>query len=112
MLAAYNIYVASKAKLPSYSGHGGVLPDGALRSRSRLPEIFWSLWLSAFYYNTFDQRICHVYWRDFIKGAVADCRPLLDYLQKLPSGNFSFEDLVRLDRRWRSKKRFWQCWRT
>ena len=61
--------------------------------------------------NTFDQRICYVYWRDFIKGAVADCRPLLDYLRALPSGGFSYGDLVRLEKRWTSAKRFWQRWR-
>jgi hypothetical protein len=60
---------------------------------------------------TFDERICYVYWRDFIKGAVADCRPLLDYLRTLPSGGFSYGDLVRLEKRWASAKRFWQRWR-
>jgi hypothetical protein len=61
--------------------------------------------------NTFDERICYVYWCDFIKGAATDCRPLLEYLRKLPSGNFSYDDLVRLDKRWATAKRFWQRWR-
>jgi hypothetical protein len=61
--------------------------------------------------NTFDERICYVYWCEFIKGAVADCRPLLEYLRKLPSGSFSYGDLVRLDKRWTTAKRFWQRWR-
>jgi hypothetical protein len=63
------------------------------------------------HHNTFDERICYAYWRDFIKGSVTDCRPLLDYLRILPSGGFSYGDLVRLENRWTSAKRFWQRWR-
>jgi hypothetical protein len=63
-------------------------------------------------HNTFDQRICFVYWCDFIKEAVADCRPLLDYLRARKSGGHTYEDLVRLEKRWTSAKRFWQLGET
>jgi Domain of unknown function (DUF4760) len=110
ILSAYNVYVQSKAKISSY-------PDikefcqtehyDHVRAYLNILELM----AVGVHNNTFDERICYVYWCDFIKGAATDCRPLLEYLRKLPSGNFSYDDLVRLDKRWATAKRFWQRWR-
>src|SRR6266436_511179 len=83
---------------------------GCSVTRGRLSRLQPWETLVGVHNNTFDERICYVYWCDFIKGAVADCRPLLDYLRRLPSGGFSYGDLVRLEKRWTSAKRFWQRW--
>ena len=110
MLVAYNTYVASKAKIP-------LAPD--MPEFCRTPDYdhvraylnILELMAVGVHNKTFDERICYGFWGDFVEGAVRDCRPLLDYLRTLPSGGFSYEDLVRLDKRWTSAKRFWQRWR-
>jgi hypothetical protein len=110
MLTAYNLYHEGKNQITSY-------PDIKEFCRTehydhvRAYLNILELMAVGVHYNTFDQRICYVYWCDFIKGAGADCRPLLDYLSGLPSGGIGFQDLIRLERRWSSPKRFWQCWR-
>src|ERR1700692_4169856 len=76
MLAAYNIYVESKTKISTY-------PDIQEFCRTehydhvRANRNILELMAVGVHNNTFDERICYVYWCDFIKGAVADCRPLL-----------------------------------
>jgi hypothetical protein len=111
MLIAYNIFVESKAKMNTYS-------DMSEFSRTehydhvRAYLNILELMAVGVHNKTFDQRICFVYWCDFIKGAVKDCRPLLEHLRALPSGSFSYGDLVRLEKRWSSAKRFWQRWRS
>ncbi len=110
MLAAYNTYVDSKSKIPSYSDMKEFCKTehyDHVRAYLNILELM----SVGVHHNTFDQRICYVYWCDFVKGAVTDCRPLLEYLRKLPSGSFSFGDLLRLEKRWTSGKRFWQRWR-
>jgi hypothetical protein len=110
MLVAYNSYVASRTKIPSYSDMREFCQTehyDHVRAYLNILELMAFGVLN----NTFDERICYVYWCDFIKGAVADCRPLLDYLRRLPSGSFSYGELVRLEKRWTSAKRFWQRWR-
>jgi Domain of unknown function (DUF4760) len=110
MLAAYNIYVESKTKIPSYSDMKEFCRTkdyDHVRAYLNILELM----AVGVHNNTFDERICYVYWRDFVRGAVADCRPLLDYLRALPSGGYSYGDLVRLEKRWTSAKRFWQRWR-
>jgi hypothetical protein len=110
MLAAYNIYVENKTKIPLYSDmRDFCLTEHYDHVRAYLNVL--ELMAVGVHNNTFDERICYVYWRDFIRGAVSDCRPLLDYLRTLPSGGFSYGDLVRLEKRWTSAKRFWQRWR-
>jgi hypothetical protein len=110
MLTAYNTYVGSKAKIASY-------PDIKEFCRSehydhvRAYLNILELMAVGVHNKTFDERICYVYWCDFIRGAVADCRPVLAHLRSLPSGGFSYEDLVRLEKRWTAAKRFWQRWR-
>jgi Domain of unknown function (DUF4760) len=110
MLLAYNTYVGSKAKIPTYSDIREFCRTehyDHVRAYLNILELM----AVGVNYNTFDQRICYVYWCDFVKSSVEDCRPLLDHLRKLPSGNFSYGDLVRLEKRWTSPKRFWQRWR-
>jgi hypothetical protein len=110
MLVAYNIYVENKTKIPLYADMREFCRTehyDHVRAYLNILELM----AVGVHNNTFDERICYVYWRDFIKGAVADCRPLLDYLRTIPSGGFSYGDLVRLEKRWSSAKRFWQCWR-
>jgi hypothetical protein len=111
MLAAYNIYVQSKAKMNTCSDMTEFCRTehyDHVRAYLNILELM----AVGVHHKTFDQRICFVYWCDFIKGAVKDCRPLLDHLRKLPSGSLSYRDLVRLEKRWSSAKRFWQRWRS
>jgi hypothetical protein len=110
MLAAYNLYVGSKAKIPLHSDIREFCHTehyDHVRAYLNILELM----AVGVQYNTFDQRICYVYWCDFVRGAVTDCRPLLNYLRALPSGGFSYGDLVQLGNRWSSPKRFWQHWR-
>jgi hypothetical protein len=110
MLAAYNIYVESKAHIKAYTDMQEFCRTKEydhIRAYLNILELM----AVGVHNNTFDERICYVYWGDFIKGAVADCRPILNYLRTLPSGVFSYGDLLRLERRWTSAKRFWQRWR-
>ena len=110
MLMAYNTYVVSKAKIPLASDMKEFCRTedyDHVRAYLNILELM----AVGVHNKTFDERICYAYWSDFIKGAVRDCRPLLDYLRKLPSGGFSYGDVVRLDQRWTSAKRFWQRWR-
>jgi hypothetical protein len=110
MLTAYNLYVESKRKISSYSDMKEFCRTehyDHVRAYLNILELL----AVGVHNNTFDQRICYVYWCDFIKGAVADCRPLLDYLRGLPSGGVSYGDLIRLGTRWTSAERFWQRWR-
>ena len=110
MLAAYNTYVTSKAEMNAYSDMKAFCQTehyDHVRAYLNILELM----AVGVHNNTFDQRICYAYWCDFIKGAVRDCRPLLEYLRTLPSGNVSYGDLVRLEKRWTSAKRFWQRWR-
>ena len=110
MLKAYDLYVESKAKMPSYSS---MKEFCRTEDYDHIVEYLNILELMAVgvRHNTFDQRICFVYWSDFIKEAVNDCRPLLDYLRARKSGGHTYEDLIRLEKRWTSAKRFWQLWR-
>jgi hypothetical protein len=110
MLAAYNIYVASKAKIslsPDMKEFFQTADYDHVRTYLNILELM----AVGVHNNTFDERICYVYWHDFVRGAVSYCRPLLDYLRTLPSGGFSYGDLVRLEKRWTSAKRFWRRWR-
>lgn len=110
MLAAYNIYVASKAQIAQYSDLKAFC---ATKEYDHVRAYLNVLELMAVgvHNNTFDERIWYAYWGDFIRGAVHDCQPLLDHLRSLPSGNFSYGDIVRLERRWSAARRFWQRWR-
>jgi hypothetical protein len=110
MLKAYDLYVESKAKMPSSSSMKEFYRTEDCDHVLDYLNIL-ELMAVGVHHNTFDQRICFVYWCDFIKEAVADCRPLLDYLRARKSGGHAYEDLVRLEKRWTSAKRFWQLWR-
>jgi Domain of unknown function (DUF4760) len=103
MLAAYNIYVESKARMADYSDiREFCRTEHYDHVRAYLNVL--ELMAVGVHNNTFDEGICYSYWCDFIKGSVADCRPLLEYLRTLPKGAFSYGDLVRLEHRWASKK--------
>jgi hypothetical protein len=111
MLAAYNTYVASKVQIASYADMREFCKTehyDHVRAYLNILELM----AVGVHNNAFDERICYGFWQDFIKGSVADCRPLLDYLRTLPSGGFSYGDLIRLEKRWTSAKRFWQRWRS
>jgi hypothetical protein len=110
MLVAYNTYVESKAKIAGYTDirdFCGTNHYDHVRAYLNVLELM----AVGVHSRTFDQRICYSYWCDFIKGAVKECRPLLDHLRKLPTGTFSYGDLVSLEKRWSKPKRFWQRWR-
>jgi hypothetical protein len=110
MLTAYNLYFEGKNQIPFYSDMKdfcGTEYYDHVRAYLNILELM----AVGVHYNTFDQRICYVYWCDFIKGAGTDCRPLLDYLSGHPSGGIGFKDLIRLEKRWSSRKRIWQYWR-
>jgi hypothetical protein len=110
MLAAYNTYVKSKAKIPDYANIEDFCEtEDYDHVRAYLNVL--ELMAVGVHNNTFDQRICYNYWCDFIAAAMTDCRPLLDHLRKLPKGTFSYGDLVRLAQRWSSSKRFWHRWK-
>jgi hypothetical protein len=111
MLAAYNIYVTSKAQIAQFPDVKQFCQSGHydhVRSYLNILELM----AVGIHNNTFDERICYIYWSDFIEGAVKDCRSVLDHLRSLPSGGYSYDDLVRLEKRWTSSKRFWQRWRS
>ena len=98
MLKAYDLYVESKAKMPSSSSMKEFYRTEDCDHVLDYLNIL-ELMAVGIHHNTFDQRICFVYWCDFIKESVADCRA------------HSYEDLVRLEKRWTSAKRLWQLWR-
>jgi len=110
MLTAYDSYVASKAQIAQ---HPDIKQFCVTKDYEHVRAYLNILELMAVgvHNNAFDQRICYVYWNDFIKGTVRDCRPLLDHLRSLPSGGFSYGDIVRLEKRWSAARRFWQRWR-
>jgi hypothetical protein len=110
MLTAYNTYVKSKAKIVLYPNIKEFC-DTEDYDHVRAYLNVLELMAVGVHNNTFDQRICYNYWCDFIAGAVMDCQPVLDHLRKLPKGTFSYNDLIRLAKRWSSAKRFWQRWR-
>jgi hypothetical protein len=92
MLTAYNTYVTSKAAMNSYSDMREFCQTehyDHVRAYLNILELM----AVGVHHKTFDQRICYAYWCDFIRDAVTDCQPLLEYLRKLPSGGFSYGDL-------------------
>lgn len=110
MLTAYNNYVDSKSKIASYSDIKQFCQSehyDHVRAYLNILELM----AVGVHNKTFDERICYVYWCDFIRGTVADCRPMLEHLRSLPPGGFSYGDLIRLEKRWTSARRFWQRWR-
>jgi hypothetical protein len=110
MLVAYNLYVAGKAQISSYSDMKVFYQTEHYEPVRAYLNIL-ELMAVGVHYNTFDQRICYIYWGDFIKRTVTDCRPLLVYISGLPTGSLSFRDLIKLEKRWSSAHRFWQPWR-
>jgi len=110
MLKAYDLYVEGTIEMSSYSD------IGEFRRTEHYDHVraylnILELMAVAVHNKTFDERLCYAYWSDFIEGVGTDCRRLLDHPRSLPSGGFTYGDLVRLEKRWTSPRRFWQRWR-
>lgn len=110
ILVAYNLYFVGKGQI---SLHSDIREFCRTEHYDHVRAYLNILELMAVgvHYKTFDQRICYVYWCDFVKGVGSDCRPLLDHLSGHASGGISYRDLIRLEKRWGSVGRFWQRWR-
>jgi hypothetical protein len=66
----------------------------------------------AVHTRIFDQRICYSFWADILTKAHRDTEKLIAYRREEAGGAGSYEDLLRLHRRWSGRRWIWQRWRS
>ena len=59
----------------------------------------------------FDEGVCYHYWSSALERACADTDKLLTYIRRRPEDEYTYKQMLRLNKRWSSKRRFWQRWR-
>jgi hypothetical protein len=60
--------------------------------------------------NTFDERICYVYWKGFVLDVMADTAKLIDHIRQKHNADLYFRSFRRLHYRWMSNPELARRW--
>ncbi len=53
--------------------------------------------------NIFDEKVCYDYWGDTLTQTVVKADPVIAHVRKQPFGMFTYQDVMKLDLKWREK---------
>ena len=110
MLAAFSGYTAALKKLKeatSIEDFSHTPEYDSIRAYLDVNELI-SIGINR---KVFDERVCYGFWRTILTTACRDAAKVIDHARNQPSGERTYDQLLRVNDRWTGRPLIWQRWR-
>jgi hypothetical protein len=111
MIAAFRCFDDGVKEFRSFLSMEAFMESQHSRSIQRYLNIH-ELMAVGMHTKIFDQRVCYTFWSDILAAHHNDTGRLIAHIRRQPGGSATYEDLLRLHRRWNGRRWIWQRWRS
>jgi hypothetical protein len=111
MIAAFRAFEDGVREFRSFLSMEAFMESQHCRSIQRYLNIH-ELMAVGVHTKIFDQRVCYAFWSDILAAHHNDTERLIAHIRRQPGGSATYEDLLRLHRRWNGRRWIWQRWRS